>query len=293
MTCYHPQTAYLPVGGGRLTFRESSSSLRQVEIPCGKCIGCRLDYSRTWAVRAYHESQMHDASCFVTFTFSDEHLPRSQSLNRVFFTKFLKRLRRALDPVRIRYMACGEYGDANFRPHYHMIVFGTDFVSDRYYWRMSDRGDKFYRSPLLESVWTYGNSEIGDFSFKTAAYVARYITKKITGNLSDDHYQSCDSVTGAPVTLEREFLAVSRNPGLGSSWYAKFSDDLKHDYCVIDGIKFPLPKYYDRKLDAFDLDARKFARSQRAIKRLVDSTDERLAVRKQVLLSKLVQHRGN
>lgn len=35
-----------------------------VEIPCGKCVGCRLKYSRDWADRCVLEAKQHEKISF-------------------------------------------------------------------------------------------------------------------------------------------------------------------------------------------------------------------------------------
>ena len=96
--------------------------------PCGTCIGCRLDYSKDWAVRICHEAQLNDDNEFVTLTFNDENLPENQSVNKKDLELFIKRLRSRLYPKTIRYYACGEYGENFARPHYHVIIFGHTFL---------------------------------------------------------------------------------------------------------------------------------------------------------------------
>ena len=98
----------------------------------------------------------------------------------------MKKLRKALgkNGKRIRFFHCGEYGESTSRPHYHAIIFGYDFP-DKKKWRTTDRGDILYRSPLLETLWDKGSSEIGSVTFESAAYVARYSLKKITCRYHD------------------------------------------------------------------------------------------------------------
>lgn len=154
-------------------FRELS-----VELPCGNCIGCRLEKSRQWAMRIMHEAQLHEHNSFLTLTYSDQYLPKNNSLKKDDVQKFLKRLRRRLDKP-IRYYQCGEYGEKFHRPHYHMCLFGHDFYDDREHFKTST-GDKLYVSELLSEVWGMGHCLIGDLTFESAAYVARYVTKKLT-----------------------------------------------------------------------------------------------------------------
>ena len=148
-------------------------------IPCGKCIGCRLAHSRQWAVRCVHEASLHERNCFLTLTFDDAHLPVSGSVSVRDVQLFLKRLRKALSyqNIKIRFFACGEYGDKNLRPHYHLILFNYDFSDDRQLLRQTPYGP-LYISDFLFRLWPYGFHTIGNVTFKSCAYVARYVTKK-------------------------------------------------------------------------------------------------------------------
>ena len=71
------------------------------------------------------EAGQHTDNAFVTLTYADDQLPDGNSLCPEDVTKFLKRLRKRIDPVKIRYFLCGEYGEGSTsRPHYHLILFG-------------------------------------------------------------------------------------------------------------------------------------------------------------------------
>lgn len=243
-----------------------------VTIACGKCIGCRLDYARNWAIRCYHEAQMWEHNCFITLTYDDDHLPVSHSLELDHFQKFMKRLRKMFSdskvcPInakawspRIRFFHCGEYGARNSRPHYHACIFNFDFP-DRVFWREKN-GVKLFRSPLLEKLWTvpkddplmlhkagesYGFSSVGDVTLESAGYVARYITKKIYGDSAESHYQGVNAF-GEPVKLRPEYVTMSRRDGIGKDWVEKFgsSDVFPHDRVIIDGKKMKPPRFYDR-----------------------------------------------
>jgi hypothetical protein len=139
MPCYHPIKAWYSkqvnekTGKRSLVFREKEGQGNELEVPCQKCIGCRLEYSRQWAIRGVHEAQMHDEAYFLTLTYNDENLPQYESLKKDDFQNFLKRYWKYLWPTKIRYIMCGEYGDNSDRPwepnilgrpHYHAIIYG-------------------------------------------------------------------------------------------------------------------------------------------------------------------------
>ena len=95
-------------------------------VPCGKCVNCKLNYAKMWSIRIMHELKDWDSACFLTLTYDEEHLPKDGSLDKQDLQKFFKRLRFNLGGRKIKYFACGEYGEQYGRPHYHIIVFGLN-----------------------------------------------------------------------------------------------------------------------------------------------------------------------
>ena len=144
MPCYYPRKMGFDKNGER-TFKEKNHhpEFIPVTIKCGRCIGCRLDRSKEWAVRCVHEQQMHEQSCFVTLTYKDTELVHTPdghpTLFHEHFQLFMKRLRKKFGD-NISYFMSGEYGDETFRPHYHAILFGVDF-KDKEPLRYNDQGD--------------------------------------------------------------------------------------------------------------------------------------------------------
>jgi len=236
LTCYHPLDCVGVVSGrtGRLAIRFSGPG-EPMQVPCGQCIGCRLDRSVQWAARCMHEAQLHDENCFITLTYDDDHIPKDRSLCVKHFQDFMKRLRKRVGKV--RFFHCGEYGDIDFRPHYHACLFGFQFtdlesVSTR------DGSKKF--SPLLMDLWPYGFNVVGDVTFESAAYVARYCMKKVTGSMAKDHYGE----------KKPEYVTMSRRPGIGSEWIKKFkSETYRDDTIIVRGVPTKPPRFYDEYLD--------------------------------------------
>lgn len=300
MPCFHPVTAWRssavnPSGKRPLVFDESKGmDGSQLEIPCGGCVGCRIDRSRQWTVRLMHESKLHDLKCFLTLTYDDLHLPDSGSLVKKDLQDFLKRLRKRVDKdnpgTKIRFFACGEYGDESWRPHYHMILFGADFADKRRHSKGSN-GDQLYVSETLDSVWNRGHCYIGSVTPDSCGYVSRYILKKINGDMAEDHYRRINPETGEFVDLLPEFVTMSLKPGIGLEFYEKFKSDFyPADSTILKGKQFPVPKYYDRQLEKTDpelLADLKEARAFRALDRAADNTSARLKAREDVLKSKL------
>lgn len=289
MACYHPISAWHDRTTGSVDFSDRGRGDR-IDLPCGRCVGCRLERSRQWATRIMLEAKAHDQTSFLTLTYSDEHLPNPPSLQYKHYQDFMKRLRRRTGRP-VRFFMCGEYGSNTFRPHYHACLFGEDFSADRYLWSVTSAGHPLYRSPLLEELWPLGNTLIGNLSFESAAYVARYILKKVTGDLAADHYAWTDPDTGEVHQRTPEFCRMSLKPGIGATWYDKYkSDVVTHDTVVINGVATKPPRYFDKLLKRSDPLAMEDAKDRRAFEgygRRADNTDRRLADREEVTLAAL------
>lgn len=286
MACFHPISAW-QLEDGTVVFVERSSVARSLTLPCGQCVGCRLERSRQWAVRCVHESQMHDFSVFVTLTYDNDHL-RSSSLIYRDFQLFMKRLRKAKGPV--RFYMCGEYGEGGSRPHFHACLFGV-FFEDREVLKVLPSGSTLYTSEELKRLWPFGFSSIGDVTFESAAYVARYVMKKVTGSGAADHYLSVSAATGEVVERVPEFNRMSLKPGIGAKWFEKYAREVyPRDFVVLNGVKMKPPKYYDKVLEKTDLGKAadvEFGRLQRMATAEYDNSPERLKVREVVTKSRL------
>ncbi len=293
MPCYTPISARRslkpkPNGKHRLWFRASQKHWGEpIKLPCGRCIGCRLEHSRQWAVRCMHEASLHEDNCLVNLTYSDEHLPPSRSLCKADLQKFFKRLRKKFG-TGVRYFACGEYGDESARPHYHALLFNFKFP-DCVFDKLSPTGCRLYRSELLEDRWRLGLSNVGDVTFKSAAYVARYCMKKAHDTVLRDADEWWSRYFGDPRALE--FIVMSRRPPIANDWYKKFGAEVyREDMLVLPGgVEVKPPKYYDVKFSLTDpvtFDNIKAMRKE-AAECSPDNTPERLAVREGVKMSKL------
>lgn len=262
-------------------------------------MGCRLSHAQQWAIRAMHESMMHEYNSFITLTYSPENLPADLSLDHTHYQKFYKRLRFHLAPENIspRFLMCGEYGSRGDRPHYHALIFGYDFP-DKTLWQ--DGKSKLYRSKTLELLWPHGFSTIGEVNYKTAQYVAGYIRKKLKGKAADTPdenglkaYELYDQVTGEIIKRAPEYAQMSRRPGIGSTFYEKYGEQIRnHDYCVMDSSRVRVPGYYDKLTERHDseiLATIKRYRQNNARKYAKNNTPERLAAReafKQTVINK-------
>ena len=240
-----------------------------IDIPCGQCIGCRLDYSNQWASRCLLEMQQHDQNCFITLTYDEEHVPMSyyctledhqerasMTLNMDDLTLFWKRLRKELEKTgkNFRYYAAGEYGDLYARPHYHALLFGfmpDDLIpASKYNDKFVDKselGYDYYVSPMLNRIWNKGAVLVANASWETAAYTARYVMKKLKGFGASFYEKMC---------IQPESVRMSRKPGIGAQWlsdnivcYANFlrqyikTEKGSRELCNI--------RYFDNKIDEF------------------------------------------
>ncbi|WNK14354.1 MAG: replication initiator protein [Microvirus sp.] len=290
MACYRPLSAWR-TAQGEVVFVERGDIVATLSIACGRCVGCQIELARQWTVRVMHEASLHDENCFVTLTYNEENCPSDMSLQYHHFQRFMRNLRKHIAPKGVRFYMCGEYGDDFSRPHYHAILFGVNFSGDRYEFKSTGSKEIVYRSPFLESLWTYGNSSIGDCNDRTANYVARYTLKKIYGDAADTHYRTIDRDTGEVTYRVPEFTHMSLKPGIGAHWFAKFhSDCYPHDRVIVKGVKNKPPRYYDKlfkKMDAEELEFIKESRGREARIRFPDNTPERLIVRETVAKAKL------
>lgn len=190
-----------------------------------------------------HEASQHDDNCFITLTYSEENLPWDGSLNKDHFQTFMKRFRERTK-TKIRYFHVGEYGEALNRPHYHALIFGYDFP-DKELWTSNDGIDTF-TSELLGKIWPWGFSTVGACTWESAAYCARYATKKITGPAADAHYWR-QTFTDLEVRLQPEYATMSLKPGIGATWFTEYKDDCyPSDYITHRGKKHKIPRYYDK-----------------------------------------------
>lgn len=293
MACHSPLRAFQTKVGAPVSFSPPALIARVLDLPCGKCSGCRLDRSRQDAIRCVHEGELHEAKAFITLTYDDEHLPAGLTLVKDHWVDFMKRLRervrRSEAPALLRFFMCGEYGELSGRPHYHAIIFGFDFP-DKVLWKKSSSGEALYRSALLESVWSMGHSSVGSVTFESAAYVARYVMKKELGRVTPMR-EILDLTTGEIVTREHEFSLRSLKPGLGRAWLEKFGSDVyPRGAVVIDGVEVKPPRYYDKwfsELDPVEFERLRLRRQERASLQWDDNGPARLRVKEVVLNAKL------
>lgn len=223
-----------------------------------------------------HEASLYEDNCFITLTYDDAHVPADGSLDKGAVPKAIRALRKRGHAA--RYFQCGEYGDASRRPHYHACVFGFGFP-DRVPWAVRN-GNQVWRSGLLEELWPVGLSEVGSLTFESAAYVARYVCKKVTGSRAEGAYSRVDDSTGEVFSVEPEFATMSRRPGIGSRWFGQFGNEVfPADEVIVRGRPCRPPRFYDNQLSEVELQELKASRQARGFRKFYERGAERLAVR--------------
>lgn len=245
-----------------------------------------------------HEQQEQPDSMFLTLTYDNENIPTTGSLVHQDFRDFMKRYRRNLEyrgyDHKIKYVMCGEYGQETDiygnptgglgRPHYHACILGHSYLhTPELELVKCNQGNPLYTHPEMENLWGKGHISIGTLTFESAAYVARYIMKKVTGEDADSHYERTSPTTGEIVRLKSEYVVWSN--GIGRTWYEKYKNDLRKDFLTLNGNKYKPPKYYDRCLKEEDLErfeVLKDKRKENARCRSFDNTPERLAVKEEI-----------
>nr|DAW09799.1 MAG TPA: Replication associated protein [Microviridae sp.] len=289
MACYKPLTAWQTVGG-EVVFAERGNIQKTLTLPCGRCVGCRLERARQWSIRIMHEAQVHQDSSFVTLTYDEDKVPKDGSLKYRDFQTFIKRLRRSTN-TRIRYYMCGEYGDQLGRPHFHAAIFGEGFRENRTLWKKTDTGN-LYRAEKLEKLWPHGYSTVGELTIESAGYIARYVMKKINGRQAWEHYKKTDPETGEIIWLHQEYAHMSLKPGIGGLWYEKYRDEVyPQDRVIGNGVPQKPPRYYDKLERRRDEELMEGVLHERVIRprQAGEETDERLSIRERVVAAKLTQ----
>ena len=293
MTCYYPliasrskHTSYAKSGKPYIfifgsaeshpdLYERSQTDENLLVLPCGQCIGCRLERSRQWAIRISQEASLYDHNCFITLTYMDKCCPSSLVLRD--FQLFMKRLRKKFGNG-IRFFHCGEYGDLNGRPHYHAALLNFDFPDKKLYY--SRNGFNYYLSESLSNLWPFGIHLISDLTYDSAGYIARYVLKKITGDAAVDAYKDKAS----------PYVTMSRRPGIGTPWIEKYLENVyNHDRVVVKGHECLPPRFYDEVLKATYPEWFDYIKEQRAARFADDlnNTLQRLNVREEVTVRKV------
>jgi len=287
MTCFTPLHANRSPDG-KITFPGKGAGYRlgDIELPCGRCNGCRISKSREWAIRCVHEAKTHAQNDYITLTYNNANLPSDHGLHHLHYQKFIRKLRDRTNQ-KIRYYMCGEYGQATeendyiARPHFHAILFGYQYPDRQKH--VIRRGNQTYLSELLSNDWGKGFIEISEVTFKSAAYVARYIIKKQKNQA--ESLTIFDKDTGEITGYRKnEYTAMSLKPGIGKKYFMKYQMD-NYEYSMIEpGKKMEVPKYYKEILKKEQPILAEILREKRVkkAKESKDNTPERLRTREYI-----------
>lgn len=263
MACYHPLLAvkysmtdpeWKVIGSFEDSDVTNLSFAKTMMVPCGHCIGCRLDYSRKWANRMALEKETTGDALFITLTYDEEHLPICYVYENITFgtlvlkdvQDFWKRFRKKLKGKKITYYQAGEYGDLTERPHYHFIAFGIglDDIPKLKPDGKNELGNVWYRSEWLDDIWKCGRVCIAEANWQTMAYVSRYVTKKVIGG---------DVRAHEFLGRHNEFATMSKNPAIGLRWLIENAPRIEDDrltHIAIPGKgSVKIPKYFMDKAE--------------------------------------------
>jgi len=192
-----------------------------IYVPCGKCGFCLATKRSDWTTRLEYEAKCWVDKVFITLTYADPHLYyRSgiSQLHKPHLQNYFKKLRKA--GYKLRYYAVGEYGGQTFRPHYHVILFGS--VPEK----------------LLREKWDYGHVHIGQVEQASISYCLKYVVNA--------------KLPGMRNGREKPFATMSRKPGLGANYLTaamkEWHKSGRKNYCLIDGQIRHLPRYYKEKI---------------------------------------------
>jgi len=262
MRCISPRTVGFKADGRTISFslKNINKEYATFQLPCGKCLECRLEYARQWAIRCVHEAQMHPENCFVTLTYNNENL-KSERLQYIDFQLFVKRLRSKIfrdflstygkenwklltkaeqktlsKQFQISIFVTGEYGEKNKRPHWHACIFNYT-PTDPILKYTSDRGDRVYESETLSQLWGHGLAEYGQVTLESAGYCARYAAKKLVHGKDEDH-------NFHPISKKSSHQAI------GKTWIEKYYLDVFNygNLILPDGKTCAIPRYYEKWL---------------------------------------------
>lgn len=232
------------------------------EIPCGKCIECRMSYAKMWATRCMLEAREWENNEMLTLTYDEQHIPKTQgidvktgelkevqTLKKKDVQDFLKRLRKAFKGP-IRYFMCGEYGTKNGRPHYHLIVYNLK-VEDKRKQGINEKGHETFTSPKIEKIWGKGRIDLQPVTYESCEYVARYVLKKQKGTDAKETYQDRGQTP--------EYTCMSRKPGIAYKYFEKKKEEIYETQKIWISKKKTLtavtpPRYFDKLLEKEDFD---------------------------------------
>lgn len=297
MTCFKPLKAWKQTKADleipakdyyalkKISFRPVQGR-QEIEIPCGHCLGCRLDHANMWATRMTMESKSWKKNCFITLTYNTPNLPINKNGLATLIKKdvqdFMKRLRyhhkgneKWTHPIKgkeeypIRFFGCGEYGPKGGRPHYHLAIFNWE-PDDLVLYKLNKHGQPIFKSKSLQNIWGKGFVTVEEFNYQTAAYISRYVQKKAgiepqkreyTGEIRQElaiderngniWQKFIRTIKPKKQLKEPEFILMSRGVGIGRMYWEENKDKIKKNTGILIKIKDhvvqkPIPKYFKK-----------------------------------------------
>jgi len=263
MRCIKPRTVGFHADGKTICWspKKYSKEFAPFQLPCGKCIECRLQYGMEWALRSVKEASMHEDNCFITLTYSDENLGDNkldysdfqlfikrlryhihtdyvgkdywESLNEIEQKNYRKEHKDALEKIRISVFCTGEYGKESKRKHWHALIFNWR-PKDGIHFKTSSRGDQIYTSSVLDNLWGKGHTNFGDVTIESASYCARYAAKKLSHGWDGEHGYE-------PISRK------SSKNAIGKSWLEKYWKNVFDlGYVHHDGVRHGIPRYFEK-----------------------------------------------
>lgn len=190
-----------------------------VLVPCGDCAFCTATRRSDWALRLHYESRLHADKQFLTLTYANAHLVWKDNvpqLHKRHLQLFFKLVRRR--GYKIRYYAVGEYGSKTFRPHYHIILFGS------------------VPAEILRDCWPHGHIHAGTVNDASIMYTLGYIVNGKGWKMRHKR--------------ERPFSLMSQ--GIGKNYLSaamiEWHKSDRKNYAMIHHEKRHLPRYYKTKI---------------------------------------------
>lgn len=192
-----------------------------IYVPCGKCGFCLATRKSDWSTRLEYESRLWLDRKFITLTYADCHLHWNggiSQLKKSHLQDYFKRLRKA--GYKLRYFAVGEYGSKTYRPHYHVILFGS--IPEK----------------VIREKWDKGQVHVGQVNQDSISYCLKYI---INGKAK-----------GMRIGRQAPFSIMSRKPGIGANYLTpqmiEWHKSDRKNYVLVDGKVRHLPRYYKEKI---------------------------------------------
>lgn len=155
-------------------------------VPCKKCWSCRTNRVSDYVGRGLAEASVSDWTVALTLTYAPRDDLADKVLTPKHFQDFIRSIRKR--GHRVRYLACGEYGDLKARAHFHCILFGK-----------GQRPQIPQKKNCHVASWPHGHVFADwDQDEKALRYVCKYLLKNEAG---------------------KYWFSLSKKPPLGAEWF--------------------------------------------------------------------------